>query len=188
MKISEKTKEMLRRILKTKTFSALILIGIFLIGISAVWPKKKSTEKAAVLSDFSAQEYTGELQNQIAAMVTGLTGDAHPTVVVTLESGMQYAYAKETEQNRSAKNKEGNSDESDESKTKFITVKTSDGGEQALKVTEYLPQIRGVAVVCSRGEDEAVAKKIREAVTAALHITSQRVYVGGSRQNTETAR
>ena len=187
MKISEKTQEMLRKILKTKTFSALILVGIFLIGISAVWPKKKSAKETPV-SDFSAQEYTSGLQTQIAAMVTGLTGDSHPTVVVTLESGMQYAYAKETEQNRSEKNKEGDSNSSDESKTKFITVKTSDGGEQALKVTEYLPQIRGVAVVCSRGDDEAVAQKIREAVTAALHITSQRVYVGGSRQNAETTR
>ena len=72
------------------------------------------------------------------------------------------------------------SDQSSQSKKQsYITVKTADGGEQALIVTEFMPDVRGVAVICSDGNSEATAEKIKNAVTAALNITSKRVYISG---------
>ena len=55
----------------------------------------------------------------------------------------------------------------------------ADGGEQALIVTEIMPQIRGVAIICKGGNIEQTAEKIKNAVTAALNITSKRVYISG---------
>ena len=66
-----------------------------------------------------------------------------------------------------------------ELKSGYITVKTADGGEKALIVTTQMPEIRGVAVVCQGGDDEALREKIKNAVTSALNITSQRVYICG---------
>ena len=64
-----------------------------------------------------------------------------------------------------------------------VTVKTADGGEQALLVTTEMPQVRGVAVVCEGGDDEIINEKITNAVTAALNITSKRVYIAGGSFN-----
>ena len=55
----------------------------------------------------------------------------------------------------------------------------ADGGEQALLVTTEMPEVRGVAIVCEGGDSEAINEKIENAVTAALDITSKRVYIAG---------
>ena len=44
-------------------------------------------------------------------------------------------------------------------------------------------EIRGVAVVCRGGDDELINEKIKNAVTAALNITSKRVYIAGGTDN-----
>ena len=72
---------------------------------------------------------------------------------------------------------------SSENKQSYITVKTADGGEQALLVTAEMPEVRGVAVVCRGGDDELINEKIKNAVTAALNITSKRVYIAGGTDN-----
>ncbi len=59
----------------------------------------------------------------------------------------------------------------------------ADGGEQALLVTAEMPEVRGVAVVCRGGDDELINEKIKNAVTAALNITSKRVYIAGGTDN-----
>ena len=58
-------------------------------------------------------------------------------------------------------------------------MKTADGGEQALLITEQMPEIRGVAIVCEGGDNEIINEKIKNTVTAALNITSKRVYICG---------
>jgi stage III sporulation protein AG len=42
-----------------------------------------------------------------------------------------------------------------------------------------MPEIRGVAIVCIGGDNELIAQKIENTVTAALNITSQRVSIAG---------
>ena len=64
-----------------------------------------------------------------------------------------------------------------------VLVTPADGGEQALLVTTEMPQVRGVAVVCEGGDDEIINEKITNAVTAALNITSKRVYIAGGSFN-----
>ena len=46
-------------------------------------------------------------------------------------------------------------------------------------VTVEMPEVRGVAIVCDGGDNEYIAEKIQNAVTAALDITSKRVYICG---------
>ena len=102
-------------------------------------------------------------------------------MVITLESGIKYSYADISEgisENKTASNSESTSSELKQS---YITVKTADGGEQALLVTTEMPEVRGVAIVCEGGDDEIINEKIQNAVTAALNITSKRVYIAGGK-------
>ena len=68
-------------------------------------------------------------------------------MVITLESGIIYSYADTNEGTSANKTGSGQESTSSESKQSYITVKTADGGEQALLITTEMPQVRGVAVV-----------------------------------------
>ena len=126
-------------------------------------------------------EYKKEIENDIAETVTQITGSKKVKVIVTLESGIKYSYADTKEETASDKTEKETQVSDKELKEGYITVKTADGGEQALLITEQMPEIRGVAIVCEGGDIETINEKIKNAVTAALDITSQRVYICGRR-------
>ena len=101
------------------------------------------------------------------------------TVVITLESGIRYSYADTREEISSDKTEKEAQSSGSELKEGYITVKTADGGEQALLITAEMPEVRGVAIVCEGGDSEIISEKIQNTVTAALNITSKRVYICG---------
>lgn len=171
----------LKKITEGKKLVIIGIIGIVLIGVSSFIPKgaKKESEITLNSSDIDTEEYREGLQKQIKEMVSGITGDKNVTVIITLETGIRREYAGETEDSSSQKSDENGSDTSTDKRKKAITVKTSDGSEEALIITEYMPQIRGVAIVCNTFGSEQIKETISGAVTAALGITSKRVYIGG---------
>ena len=167
----------------TKNPKLLVILGIFgiaLIVISSIIPSgSEKKEKSAAATAYTADEYRTALENDINNIVTGITGDKNPTVVIILESGIRYCYARQDETDTSSSTGEKNDQSSESKKQSYITVKTSDGGEQALIVTEIMPEVRGVARICLGGNNEATTEKIKNAVTAALNITTKRVYISG---------
>ena len=156
------------------------ICGILLIFISSLFSSEDSKKTTSPKTDaYNADEYCKLLEDDVKSIVTGITGDKHPTVVVTLESGVRYSYVSADETDTSSSTGSTSDQLSESKKQSYITVKTADGGERALIVTEIMPSIRGVAIICSSGNNEIVAEKIKNAVTAALNITSKRVYISG---------
>ncbi len=156
------------------------LCGIFFIFLSSIFSGEEKSEKTAeIKTEYTAQQYCEMLEDNIKSIVSGITGDKSPTVVVTLESGIRYSYASADETDMSSSTGNSNDQSSESKKESFITVKNSDGSERALIVAEIMPEIRGVAIICKGGNQEATAEKIKNAVMAALNITSKRVYISG---------
>lgn len=163
---------------KPKTLIILGITGIALIFLSTL-SSKTDTAKTDTLPQISVEEYRDNLQKDIKKIVKSITGDNNATVVVTLESGISYEYADTNEGSSSDKTDDNTTTSSSEKKQGYITVKNKDGSEQPLLVTAKMPQIRGVAIVCRGGDNQTVAEKIENTVTAALNITSKRVYITG---------
>lgn len=156
------------------------LCGIALIFISSLFGGEGKSEKSDIKEQtYTAEEYRVTLEKDIKNIVTGITGDKKATVVVTLESGIRYSYASADETDTTSATGSTTDQSSESKKQSYITVKTADGGEQALIVTEIMPEVRGVAIICDGGNNEIIAEKIKNAVTAALNITSKRVYISG---------
>ncbi len=162
-----------------KTLLIIGILGILLIFISSIGNKDPKTTTAKKGEEISTQEYQEMLEKDIEKIVKEITGSRKTTVVVTLESGMKYKYADWAEGSSADKTEEGTSSSSSELKQGYTTVKTESGGEEALLVTTQMPEVRGVAIVCFGGDNEIIAQKIENAVTAALNITSQRVHIAG---------
>ncbi len=156
-----------------KTLIIIGIVGIALIFLSGL-PSDK--EKATVSGEgFSVEDYKQSLEKDVKKLVKGITGSRNVTVVITLESGVNYSYAEATEN----KNEEKQAEQKSESKQEYITVKNADGSETAILISKQMPEIRGVAIVCEGGDNAALNEKIQNAVMSALNITSKRVYIAG---------
>ena len=173
--------KILRLFKNPKTLVIIGFVGILLIFLSTLSEDKKEItyENENI---FSPEEYCERLEEDIKKTVNSITGSRHTTVIVTLENSVQYSYADIKEELSSDKTEQKSESSSREFKGGYITVKTSDGGEEALLITELMPDIRGVAIVCDGGDNEILQQKVQNAVTSALNITSKRVFVCGRKQ------
>lgn len=153
------------------------LCGILLIFLSGLSSDKETKEVNT--NEFSFEEYRLSIEEGIEKIVKDITGSGKVQVVVTLESSVRYNYAESLEETKTEKNEKESQSSDNELKEGYITVKTADGGEEALLVTARMPEIRGIAIVCEGGDNEIINQKIQNAVMAALNITSKRVYICG---------
>ena len=176
--MNEKVKKIIQN---PKLLIILGICGIVLIFLSSLFSGNDTNTENSPTSSvaYTAEQYNKMLEDDIKSIVTSITGDKNPTVVITLESGIRYSYASADETDTSSSTGSVTDQSSESKKQSYITVKNADGGEQALIVTEIMPEVRGVAIICVGGNTEATAEKIKNAVTSALNITSKRVYISG---------
>lgn len=174
IKISE---NIIARLKNPKVLVIIGLLGILLIFFSTLFSGDDT--EVDLQGEMTAEEYRIGLEKQLTETVKSITGSRKVSVVVTLDSGIRYTYADTVEETTSDKTESNSQSTGSELKSGYITVKSPQGGEEALLVTTEMPEIRGVAVVCEGGDNELLREKIENAVTAALNITSKRVYICG---------
>lgn len=144
------------------------IAGIILIYLSSLTPK--STRKSEVNTEEASAQYCALLESKVSELVTGITGSKKVSVAITLDTGSQFVYADE--------GRETKTENTDDRQQSYTIIKSSDGEESGLLVTEYMPTVRGVAIVCDiLGAD--TEEKVRAAVMAALDIQNKKIYVTG---------
>ncbi|MDR0739055.1 MAG: hypothetical protein LBF33_02775 [Oscillospiraceae bacterium] len=177
--------KILNRFFKSEKSKKLIfplgILGVFLIFASSFLNHNKSFE-ANKRQNIDPKEYTEKMQQKIENLVSNIEGAGKSQVLITLENGSETVYAREEKkQKESSEDKEKNElsklKTSDDTQTKYITVKNSDGTEKALPIKELEPTVKGVAIVCEGGSKKKVRKKIIETVKTVLNITEKKVYV-----------
>lgn len=142
------------------------IAGILLIFLSSVLPS--GGKKTADTSAGDTEQYCKMLEQKVALIVGGITGSDDVSVAVTLDCGKQYIYADEGRQSED--------EDSNNREQSYAIIRSSDGGENGLLVTEYMPTVRGVAIVCSPVSPET-EQRVCDAVMAALDISSKKIYV-----------
>ncbi len=177
--MNERLKYCMKLLKEPKILVVIGILGIALIGLSSLVSNGDEESKKNGKQDFSVEEYKISLQEDIGRLVKSISGDSGSTVVITLESGVRYTYADTNEEDASSSTGKNVEESSSSSAKSYITVKNSDGGEQPLVITESMPEVRGVAIVCVGGDNAEINEKITDAVTAALNISSKKVNVSG---------
>ncbi len=125
--------------------------------------KNKSTSEHAEIAD-----YTARLEESIGRLCANVSGVSNVTVAVTLESGFEYVYAADSE------NKTDGSTE-----IKYITI-GSGSSKSPVYITEKLPKIAGVGIVCRGGSNPAIQQKLIDLISAAYNIGSNKIFITGS--------
>lgn len=152
------------RIKKYIPMAAVALLGIaLLIGGRVVGKESDTGQTVDADAYFSVRFYTEDLEERIEELCRQVHGIGEVHVLVTLEGGCEYVYAE---------NITGGS---------HSYLLTADGeGESPVFVQQIYPRIRGIAVVCSKGEDSAVRLAVTQLLSAAFDIPSSRIYVAGT--------
>ena len=146
--------------LSRKTITLLIIamlagIVILIIG-SDKTEEKNSDDRGITLS----QSYQSELERTAASMCAQIKGVDTVQVNITLDGGMSYVYAKNTEGSYGG--------------TYFST-----GGDPLFLKYEY-PKIIGCAVVCTGSIDSETKLELTRMMSAYLGISSAKIYIGNT--------
>ena len=119
----------------------------------------ESTNHSASYDNKELQTYTDSLEEKIRSFLGNIGGISNVSVIVTVESSAERVYATQG----------SNSD--------YVIVTDPDGGENTVPLTEISAKIRGIAVVCDYGGNDALRIKIIELLASLFDIGSNRISV-----------
>ena len=171
MKITEKIRDMPSGRRMTAAMTACGVIGLGLILLSSFISDRKS-DVPEFPSDFSAVErsdsYRADTERRLGNFLSSIEGAGEVKVYLTVGSDERYVYA--TEGRRSS------SENRTEEERKYVM--TGSGSEKkALIETIEIPVISGAVIACTGGGSPVVCERMYKAVSAALGIPSNKIYV-----------
>ena len=121
---------------------------------------------------------SAKTRERVLAIVSQIDGVGEAHVSVTLDSGIEYVYAKEEKQDTDTRDgASGSTTTRASSEEKLIIVEDENGRKTALLRKTLLPAVRGVVVVCEGGGDPLVVSAVTEAMKTALGVNTSQVCV-----------
>ena len=133
------------------------------------------------LESEDTQEYVENLENRLSALLCSIDGVSELSVMVTLESGVEYVYATEQKSNvnllsDTLSGTEKRVENQNDTEASYI-IKGASGGESAVLVKRLEPVVQGVAIVCRGAQDNVICQKLLETAATALGVPTSRVSV-----------
>lgn len=143
-----------------------IAVGVVLLIIGGGSSKDiRSSEKEDQESiSLDAKAYEDELESRIKELCYGVRGVGNVTVMVSLKGGYKTVYAMDAQSSSGGYRSE--------------IVKVGSGSNQEGIITGYEnPEISGVGIVCTGGDDARVKGEIVSLVSATLDISTNKIFV-----------
>lgn len=162
------------------------LLGILIIYLSSFFGGDSKTEKKPEEQlSITIAEYENKLEDKLIKIVSAITGEENPVIMLTLEGESTFVYAKNekssvTDNDEYQESGIKSTENSNDNETSYIILKDESGSEHALKITEIQPEVKGVVVVSGYANNILVKEKITNAVRTALGISSSKVCVVGA--------
>lgn len=155
-----------------------IIIGIFVLvlGIIFISTKSQSKQEIVATSDLTAEAYAEYLENKLSNILSNIADAGKVNVMITLDGGMQYQYATESEEVTTSSEVGGNIN-SKTSKTEEVVIVTINGKSTPLVIKESYPKIVGVVVVASGASKVQVKLNIMNAITALLDVEESKIQI-----------
>ena len=148
------------------------LLGVLLIVISEInfESEENATEKNS--NQIEAYDYCDYLEKKVAEIVSSIDGAGKVKVMITLSESIEYVYA----QNQNDTKKVNENSENSDNKSDFVIIENDDN-DAGLLIKTYEPKIRGVAIVCSGGDNVNVQQQIYSTVSAVLNVSTARISI-----------
>ena len=130
--------------------------GVVLLLVSGLFGGEE--EKVEEYTDVGF--YTQYLEERICEIIEKIDGIDEAVVFLTLDCSSEYVYR-------------------DDGASDFLILSGGDG-EEAVRLCEIYPRVRGIAVVCTGGELARIKETVTELLSAALGLSSNKIKVAGS--------
>lgn len=161
------------------------LVGILLVAFASFTRQPTATPAMAGVSQPAApplESYEQKLEQRLEEILGRVAGVGEVQVMVTLESGYGYEYAKENKQGsdllsdmRAEENQK--TQEKTTREESYVMVDAGSGNKKPLVTKELEPSVKGVVVVCQGGNDPATVAKVLETVGVAAGVSSSKISV-----------
>ena len=151
------------------TIAAIVGIGLLLIG-NFVGKDDETEDEIPRANDPSymdANEFAISVEEKIINICKEVDGAGHVRAAVTLGGGYRAIYAANSQSSSNSYRNE--------------TVLTGNGSnKKAILIGYENPEIVGIGIVCSGGNEPSVRQNIISLVSAAFNVSTNRIYVAGS--------
>lgn len=174
---AEKLKGLFKRENRTKFLIIMLISVAMLIFISEMLSDGETVNESTEAVGYDIDTVTLQTEERMEKILENINGVGKVEVMVTFEGGVKNTYAVERATTEElSENQDGDKEERNEISEKYIIIDNGNG-EEALIEYFTLPKVSGVVVVCDGGGSTAVRERVISAVTTALNIGSDRVYV-----------
>ena len=169
-----KVKELLGRVLGNRKAVQLAFVlgmaGIALIWISS-WAGSADDreEPVSAVERPSAEACRQQLEASLKRVVTAVTGEPSPEVMVTLENAGSSLFAADETESRQ--------ENGSQREHTHVILEDGGGAQHGLAVAELQPEVKGVVIVSRAAADPAVREQLVNAARTALGVPSNRVCV-----------
>lgn len=150
--------------------SLLLFVGLAVVGVILmcfVGKDDAGESKSASVEDLDPAEYAEKVEKRVEELCNRIDGVSSTYAVVTLKGGYRAIYALDMQSGSSS------------SKNQTVVI-GSGSGEHGLLVGYENPEIAGIGIVCSGGDDYNIKKNIIAVVSSAFDISSNKIFVAGS--------
>ncbi len=147
---------------------AIIGILLLLIGSLDSSKKDKSNEGNPSLGESpDANAYARTCEEQIRSLCSSVSGVGSVHVVVSLKGGYRTVYAADSQS------------VSGGYKNEMVLI-GSGASQKAVAVGYENPEIAGIGIVCSGGNDPQIQQNLIQLVSAAFCVSSNKIFVSGA--------
>ena len=152
---------------KTLLLLLLTLLGILLMLLSRCGEDKAGAQTQNEPSALDPALYAEQIEEKVEALCNKIDGVSSAHAVVTLKGGYRAIYATDAQYGSSV----------NKSETVLIG---SGSSEKALLIGYENPEIAGIGIVCSGGDDAYVRAEIISMISAAFDLGSNKIFVSGT--------
>ncbi len=155
---------------KTTLLVIIGLAGMGCILLSELTAKdEKPIQTQSMAADETDNDYETQLEERLTAMLSRMEGVGTVSVMVTVKGSTEQIFAEEVKESAGEHNNQ----------TQHAPVITKQDGDETALIsrTEY-PDIHGVAILCTGGDNAVIREQVCNAVSTILGIPVSHIYVG----------
>lgn len=149
-------------------FVALVVCAVYFVSNNPFKTKTDKTNENTTGEYSSTMEYVDNLENRISNVLSNMSGVGKVKVVVSLECGFSYEYAKDSETKTTV---------SGDVKTTVTSETIILVSNQPVVVKEIYPVVKGVVVVAEGAKDVSIKMNILSAIETIFEIDRQNIIV-----------
>lgn len=164
--IKEKAEGVFRKSPKTALYIGIAAACTLVLFLTRPPEKKEEalTDTVPAAEKTAYVSYREELEERLGGILSRISGVGEVKVMITVDGSDEKVFAEDLSE----------SGERAERKTVVI------GSEEALLKQTKFPEVKGAVIVCDGGRNATVKEKVVNAVTAALDIPANKVFVTDS--------